>query len=488
MVAGLIQLASKNSEDLYLTADPEVTFFKMVYKRYTNFSQELIPLVFNREPGFGQQSVCKITSNGDLINKMYYSTFLPSIPKSFDNITGEEEKIIKYAWVKKIGYALIKSIELEIGGVTIDRQFGEYLNLWYELSETVLKGTLDKLIGNISTLYDFSNGKDDYELIIPLKFWFCSNIANSLPIVAISFNDIKINLAIEKLDFLLRQSSTHYIEIDENVCQFKENDIIYQSKDTTIYNIFSHYDYDTKRLYYIKYNDDFTESSDGVYKIYNDTGYDVTPTGSSTINVQETLSIELFESKLLVNYIFLDNMERYKFIVSNHEYLIDVVVHQGESRINNKYFNINAGFTQMSKQLFFVAQYVNMSQRFIKDSFNYKSDLSSDSDGLIKNIKILLNSVPRSTITEFQYYSYIHPLYYCSNSPSEGINIFSFSLDPENNLPKGSCNFSEIDNIQFSVEVNGKVNVSKQVLFKVYSHEYNVLRISEGLCELAFSH
>ena len=487
MVAGLIQLASKNAADLYLTADPEVTFFKMVYKRYTNFSQELIPLIFNKEPSFGQQSVCKITNNGDLINKMYFSTILPSIPKLFDNVTGEEEKIIKYAWVKKIGYALIKSIELEIGGITIDRQFGEYLNLWYELSETVLKGTLDRLIGNISDLYDFSNGKDDYELIIPLKFWFCDNIGNSLPIIAINFNDIKINLAIEKIEILLRQSATSYIEIDENFCQFSENEIIYQNTSSnTIYNIFSHYDYNTKRMYYIKFNEDFTNSDS--YKIYNDSGYFVTATGITVDNKKDIISIELSDSKLLVNYIFLDNAERYKFIVSDHEYLISLVSFQGESRISDNYFKVKVGFSQLCKQLFFVAQYSDISRGEIKDLYNYKNGISSSSLGLIKNTEFFLNSVARSSIFDYQYFSYLHPLYYCSNSPSEGINMFSFSLDPENNLPKGSCNFSEIENIHFVLEFNGDVSVEKQILFKIYSHEYNVLRISDGLCELAFSH
>ena len=122
------------------------------------------------------------------------------------------------------------------------------------------------------------------------------------------------------------------------------------------------------------------------------------------------------------------------------------------------------------------------------DAFNYKNGLSSSSQGLIQNIKFQLNSVVRSTLLEYQYFSYIHPLYYCSNSPSDGINIFSFSLNPEENTPKGSCNFSEIDNVHLSVSIDGDVNIEKQVLFKVYSHEYNILRISDGLCELAFSH
>ena len=183
MTGGLIELVSKNFQDLYLTHNPEITFFKMIYRRHTNFSQELIPLLFNTEVDFGQKISCKISNNGDLLNKVYLHLELPSIPIVFDNLTGNEDSITKYAWVKKVGYALIKNVEIEIGGRVIDKQYGEWLNIWYELIDSTKTNSLDKLIGNVDELNSFTNGKDSYQLFIPLKFWFCNNIGLSAVLI-----------------------------------------------------------------------------------------------------------------------------------------------------------------------------------------------------------------------------------------------------------------------------------------------------------------
>ena len=122
MTVGLLQLVKKDKQDMYLTSEPKVTFFKSVYKRYTNFTQELEPLLFNTELGFGKKVSCNIAKNGDLVNKMYLKVNLPSIPKVYDSVTGLEDNTRKFAWSKKIGYALIKHVEIEIGGRVIEPQ------------------------------------------------------------------------------------------------------------------------------------------------------------------------------------------------------------------------------------------------------------------------------------------------------------------------------------------------------------------------------
>ena len=168
MGGGLIQLVSVGFEDLYLTNDPQVTFFKIVYKRHTNFSQELIPQLYNSIPDFGKRVTCRLSKNGDLINRMYIYLELPNIPVFYDNTTDTPDQIKKLAWVKKIGYGIIKSVELEIGGQLIDKHYGDWFNIWEELTETCQRDTLNKLIGNVPDVYNFTNGKDTYKLFIPL--------------------------------------------------------------------------------------------------------------------------------------------------------------------------------------------------------------------------------------------------------------------------------------------------------------------------------
>ena len=237
MTGGLLQLVKRDKQDLFLIDEPSITFFKSVYKRYTNFSQELEPLLFNTNLGFGKKVSCNIARNGDLINKMYLRVNLPSIPKLYDSVTGLEDTNKKFAWVKKIGYALIKNVELEIGGRVIDKHYGEWLNIWYELTESYTKETLDTMIGNIEDLYNFTNGKDQYELFIPLKFWFCKNNGISLPLLAIYYNNIKVNVEINPLEKVLKKNASHYIVIDENVVHFTEGDVIYQGTNKNIFTL-----------------------------------------------------------------------------------------------------------------------------------------------------------------------------------------------------------------------------------------------------------
>ena len=129
---GLIQLASKGEENLYLTDDPQITWFKIQYRRHTNFSIEEIQQNFIHQPDFGSKVFCNIgTKNGDLIHKIMLVIKLPDIPQ-FYNTDQTIDKITKFRWCRKIGYALVKQIDVAIGGKLIDRQYGEWLNIWTE--------------------------------------------------------------------------------------------------------------------------------------------------------------------------------------------------------------------------------------------------------------------------------------------------------------------------------------------------------------------
>jgi hypothetical protein len=108
MSSGLIQLVSYGKENLYLSGDPQITFFKIAYKRYTNFSVEAIEQIVNGDFAFGNNLSSTIAKNGDLITKMYI--------KCDVSLTGTDGK---FAWVNKLGHALLEEIELLIGGSKI---------------------------------------------------------------------------------------------------------------------------------------------------------------------------------------------------------------------------------------------------------------------------------------------------------------------------------------------------------------------------------
>jgi hypothetical protein len=126
MGGGLMQLVAYGAQDVYLTGNPQITFFKVVYRRHTNFAVENIEQVFNGSADFGRKVTCQITRNGDLITKMYLRVVLPNY--TLANPTKQ------WAWVSRVGHTLINSIELQIGGTRIDKQYGDWLNIWYELA------------------------------------------------------------------------------------------------------------------------------------------------------------------------------------------------------------------------------------------------------------------------------------------------------------------------------------------------------------------
>jgi len=131
MTGGLIQLMALGNEDLYLTSDPQITFFKMVYKRHTNFSVESVPQNFNSKPDFGKKITCTLGKNADLISQIYLVVTLPQINYFQESV--DLPNLNNCAWIQNIGWNIIKSVEIEIGGYIIDKHYGDWLYIYTEL-------------------------------------------------------------------------------------------------------------------------------------------------------------------------------------------------------------------------------------------------------------------------------------------------------------------------------------------------------------------
>ena len=179
MGGGLLQLVAYGAQDVYLTGNPQITFFKVVYRRHTNFSMESIEQTFNGSVGFGKRVTCQISRNGDLIHRMYLQA---AVPDAASNDT----------YVDMIGLALIKSVELEIGGQRIDKHYGEWMYIWNELSLPVGKASgFAKMVGEHTTLLESAGPK---HLYIPLEFFFCRNPGLALPLIALQYHEVKVNI------------------------------------------------------------------------------------------------------------------------------------------------------------------------------------------------------------------------------------------------------------------------------------------------------
>jgi hypothetical protein len=168
MGGGLMQLVAYGAQDIYLTGSPQITFFKVVYRRHTNFAIESIEQTFNGTVDFGRKVSCTVSRNGDLIHKVYLQVDLPALSASGGTAT--------VAWARNIGHVLIDEVSIDIGGQTIDKHYGDWLNIWNELTQNAEKEAgYDLMIGNdedmISSSASPANTTPAYTCYIPLQFW-----------------------------------------------------------------------------------------------------------------------------------------------------------------------------------------------------------------------------------------------------------------------------------------------------------------------------
>ena len=152
MPGGEVQLVAYGEENMFLNDDPQITFFKIIYRRYTNFSIETIEQNFNNNLDFGKKFSIELSKIGDLIHKMWLVIELPNIPILYD-INNIVDKRIRFAWARKIAYALVNYIEIDIGGTIIDREWGEWMNVLNELNITNFNNNIDELTGNVPEVY-----------------------------------------------------------------------------------------------------------------------------------------------------------------------------------------------------------------------------------------------------------------------------------------------------------------------------------------------
>jgi hypothetical protein len=453
---GLMQLVAYGAQDVYLTANPQVTFFKQLYRRHSNFAMESIEQTFNGVANFGKRVTCTIARNGDLITKMYVQATLPSINEATD-ASGYQ-----FSWIPYIGQFLIKNVEIEIGGQRIDKHYGDWLHIWNELTLAPGKGYnyLDMVngYGGIELHRNVANSCNDCDdnsdpcfknaaianlaalgsdslccdttitdvsqggclpattLYIPLEFWFNRHTGLALPLIALQYHEVKVNIEFQELRYLVNTL-------------VKENDL-------------------------------------------------------SVISNKGLQACSLY-----VDYIYLDTEERRRFAQVAHEYLIEQLQFTGEETVTSSVNKINMSFNHPVKELIWVVQ----------DPSNYDCNHTTNApycyaDNNQQNpvavAKIQLNGHDRFTEREGKYFNRVQPYQHHTASPATGINVYSFALKPEDLQPSGSCNFSRIDTAVLNLTLTPatfRAGVQTSAAVRIYATNYNVLRIMSGMGGLAYS-
>ena len=188
MGGGLLQLVAYGAQDVYLTGNPQITFFKVVYRRHTNFALESIQQTFNGSVGYGSRVTATISRNGDLISRAYLVL----------GVGSDTTKLCPY-----FGLRAIKHAEVEIGGQRIDKHYSDWMYIWNELSMPV-----GKKDGYFEMIGGGGNDLSDKSLYVPLEFWFCRNIGLALPLIGLQYHEVKINIQFEEAVNVLNTGST----------------------------------------------------------------------------------------------------------------------------------------------------------------------------------------------------------------------------------------------------------------------------------------
>jgi hypothetical protein len=547
MTGGLIQLVAYGYSDIFLTRDPQITFFKIVYRRHTNFTKQQIPQFFQTPANFGKTATCTIAKNSDMIGNIVLVVTLPKVkPLSIQNINESlypSTHKNTFAWVKRIGFSMIKTIEVEINGSLIDRHYGEWLSIWSEITGMFgedYKHGYNKMIGDVSELTDFTSSKNEYTLYIPFYFWFCRSPGLALPLVALQYSDVKINIEFEDVLNCYMLSPSHYIKCNNPMVGFIPNEYIEQNVNGTINaGIFINYDVANSNLYYYKITDSRIEGIPSTtsssylatnYMIVGQTsGFVATPASScfsflneniidsnlSNIDINNTTSItvnsvsvpkpiiknlSLTNCFLLVDYYFLDIEERIKISQSKHDYLIEQLFFTPSTLLNGINQSVTLSINQPCKLLIWLTQldYIRNNGDIYNYTTSYRHKINktepfdvkvSDPIGssLILKELLLFNSTPRLSKRKSNYFTHIQQYQNFKYNTSAGISVYSFGLYPLLLQPTGTCNMSQFDNIQLQFVLSNVVTPNSNAFFRSYALCYNILRIINGLAGLVFT-
>ena len=553
MPGGLIQIVAYGAQDLYLTGIPEITFFKFIYKRYTNFAIEFIELDFDGDKNFGQEISCSIPKDGDLINNMILKVVLPEVnlinsaennnnnASNLENVNEKETIYLNFTNFIKFIYESIKIIEKGVLNINqnyeaIKTSVNSYLD---SQSEYLFKRNLVNI--NISNLFDVStdlnsisllniseyekknrvkqlsnsyldlsrsisknlqdelvNAKEIYEFGLGNRFNFSWSTDLAWNIVNETYLDIGGNIIDRQysiwLNIWYHLFETTFKKLDIEKLHSKSSiSYIYDKKLKPSFEIYIPLKFFFCRfvglsipLVSLRY-----QSISLFMKISSLRNLIKTDYNSNDLESRVLIK----DIKLLSSYIFLDQDERTKFAESQHEYIIEQVV--SEKFIINKTeeLNIDLGFSNPIKYYAYTIQnknFIDLHNTYSSYGVqNFSNNTLYNNGDTILSANLELNGVERIKNMDSLYFNQVTSYESLRNSLPDGLYFHSFCINPNDIQPSGTCNFSRLDrkrlNIKLSNEFINSLNENDQIIVNVVGISYNILKFSNGLCNLVFN-
>ncbi len=511
MGGGLMQLVAYGAQDVYLTSNAQITFFKVVYRRHTNFAMEDIEQTFNGSGSFGTTLNATISRNGDLITKMYLTVNIPAV-------TGVASH--SFRWLNWLGHIFVKNAVIEIGGQQIDKHYGEWLHLWNELTQTAgHQAGYANLVGNVPALVQPIAGANattkPIELYIPLQFWFCRNPGLALPLIALQYHEVKVKIETRTLDECIWSTGTAptvgttdvklwvkyiYLDTDERrrFAQISHEYLIEQLQHTggdaitsTRNKVKLNFNHPVKEFVWVIQRNKYTTKSEMVDYA-----------GRQWFNYTDEVDFTQFSGTPSDPYG--GGMGTAAWTSGNFPYSLPFATNAGSAtnanftgtvgglgtNINNTEFTFSDLFQQniVSASTANITEFQGATPTRGGRGWAVALPVIDGGENPVELAKIQLNGHDRFAERTGRYFNLVQPLECHTNCPATGINVYSFALSPEEHQPSGSCNFSRIDTATLNVDVTSRtVADSLKAEIRVYAVNYNVLRIMSGMAGTAFA-
>ena len=429
MGGGIMQVIATGKANKYITGNPQTSFFKDVYYRHTNFAMESIPCVFNTSINDNSDTNVSVIihKSGDLVNDAYLEF---ELELSTTSLSGG--KYINFT--NSTGYAIIKHVTLLLNNEEIDKHYGEWFDIWDEL--TTNNNKQDILVNKHQAKYAYlksNNGSTKLKCYVPLQFWFCRNPGLALPLIALQRVTVSMNFLFRNPHKLI---NTDHTSGSISISYSKQpklyvNYIFLDSKERK--------DFASKKHQYlieqVQFNGNHTLVENNEINFNNIikeiiwvTRKKVAGTENSTNDLSKS-SINAYKNT-------------YKSITENNDY------------------------------------------------FNYMTDNSSNIEYLFGNkqyesfsdVELFINGNSRFEKRNASYFRTIQPYQYHTKIPNKYIYCYSFALKPEEHQPSGICNVSKLKSVQLKL-----YNPNPDMDILIFGFSYNLLRIMDGMGGLAYT-
>ena len=425
MSGALLQLVALGDQDKRLTGNPEISFFKVVFRKHTNFAIEAVEIESNSIATNGSNTMeFPILRTGDLLSKLVLEVTLPKI-----SITGGTY----LNWTNNTAHAYLKECSLTMNGITIDKHKGEWLDIWNELTDkdryefTLLNKHMCKnaYLKSGST----TDQKNDLKMYIPLKFWFCRHVGSSIPLIALNNVAVKLKCVFRSIDTIINTDSTQTATKTGTVSVKLLADFIYLEEDERRKFANEEHEYLIEQVKFKQFS----------------------PQSQFFINFNHPIK----------NIIWVFRSQKTYKAVSNGSR--DATLNKSDIINNsNDYFNYISHSTTLSEIIH-----------------------GTKSIEPFTNFTLKLNGKERFQKRPASYFRTVEPYKSGYNISSKHIYVYSFALNPIDLQPSGSLNFSRFDNVTMNFD-SLSVTPSDSII-EIFAVNYNILKIKGGQAGLEYN-